>query len=710
MADEKKESLTAPSKDDKQAIKKLELEMKTAFKDGKFDDVRKKAEELKKLDPQSHIADRLIEKAEKAEKDEKKKQNAGKIKELEAKLSVAFGQGDVPKVSDLLDEIREMDPDNKKATKIENHILKAKAALDKQVMKGKIKALIEETKPLLKDQKWDEVAEKANEILKLEWNQSFAVKALKQAAKAKKTDVAKLITVEEPPKADRKPGFFAKLFKKKDKKAEAPAAKADAKTEKPVEPVPTKAEGSKTEGKDEKPAEAKPALSKAEEKPKEAAKKVEAKAEVKKAEKHVEPVPTKAEGSKAEGKPGMFAKLFRKKEKTGEKPQEAKAEEKKPEEKKGLFGMLKKKAETEEKKAPAPKTAAEKEAPKAQAAKPLAAPLPAAPKPAIPAKPAIAGGGTAAKPTSGVKPIAIAPLAPAAPAKPAIAGEGTAAKPAPAPAKPATPAAKPAAEGEKGNIFTSLFGKKESAAADEKKGKSIIDTIVEKSDKVPDLKKVPKKKVESTGEGFLKFSGAFLQFSIVFILISAGFFYVQNIDEENRVLALAGIEQNNASQLRSAANTLEKKRDEKNGLNKEIKRFQEGYVDDNIETIQTIIDARMDWPDIIAKLNEVTESVYEKNALLQYIQYSNYSYDVETGQLSTSATLSDPQGRNLTKLAEIEIAFRNYPRDPDNPDDDRKPYFYGFQEMNSFAKSFNKSTGRYLSTFSVNISTKEQKK
>jgi hypothetical protein len=176
------------------------------------------------------------------------------------------------------------------------------------------------------------------------------------------------------------------------------------------------------------------------------------------------------------------------------------------------------------------------------------------------------------------------------------------------------------------------------------------------------------------------------------------------------VLGLVGIEDNYASQLRSAADRLAVKTTEEERLGKEIVRYQEGYKDNKLTLIEQIIDARLDWPELIRKLNEVTKSIYERNDLLQYVQYNNYSYNVERAQLTVSATLSDPSGKNLTRLAELEEAFRTYPRDPNNPEDETQPYFYGLQDFRSFSKNFEKSTGRYKSSFSLSLFTEPQTK
>lgn len=826
MPDENKNK-SATAAGDKAQVKKLELDAKTAFKDEKFDEARKAIDELKKLDPENHLANHLLEKVGKAEADKKKRENAAEIKSLEEKLNMAYKAGKLPEISDLIDKIRELDPENKAAAKVETRILKAKASLDAQVKKEKVRAHCAELKDLVKAKDWDKATEKANEILKLDWGQSDALKAIKQVAKEKKVEPATLITVEAPKDAEDKLGFFARIFKKKSEKAT---------DEKPAEPVPAKAEGSKAEGKEEakpvvsaptapaKPAETKLATAPAPVKPAEPAKSAAPVAKlVKPVEaKPAEPVkpaaaptpakpatesavarskgakvsegmetdkdktlPTGRQVKKFEGELKIALKdnqetdakhaieelrkldpenkAARKAEAKMEK-EKAKLEAKANKEKiKGLTGEIKEllknqewdklikkanelnhlekdhkvaikalkeaaksrnveyttligsPAQTEAKKeetkpavpVPAPAapkvigTEAIKKTPIVAPAKPAvstAVPAPAAPKPATPAAPAPA------------KPIVAAPLV-AAPL-------GAVKKPAaPAPVTPAKPdEAKPAvagaqlAEGDKGNIFTSLFGKKEAAPAERgapKPAGSIIDTIVAKTDEKKAAKK-EKKKQPSTGEGFLKFSSALLQFSVVFILISAAFFYVQNIDQDNRALALVGIEENFASRLRAVGQELEAKQSTEKGLNKEIKDYQEGYEDKNIEVINKIIEGRLNWPRLLSKLDEVTESVYERNALSQYVQYNNYSYNVDTGKLSVSAELSDPLGRNMTKLAELERAYNNYPRDPDDPDDETAPYFYGLSEFQSFSKSFDKATGRYKTTYSLSFSTKPE--
>jgi len=858
MADENKNKKPdTAAKGDAERVKKLELDIKTAFKEERFEDVKKLAEEISSLDPENHLAERLLEKTKTVEADQLKAVNAGKIKELEAKIKLAFKAGKLPDVKTCCDEIKKLDPENKMVKKIESQIEKAKKTLEAQQKKQKVSLVSTELKALVKGKSWDKAAEKANKLLKLEWGNKVAMKALEAVAKEKKVEVKTLITVEAPKETEKKSGFFARLFKKKEK---APVSTEKKEAKKP--------EAKAAETKPDKTAEAK-------------AEKVEEKAQKTESEESL-PRPEVKTEAKKEAKPGFFAKLFKKKEKVAgakpakevEKPKEAvekkgkflvaekpktevkKAEEAKPktdkdkikaleadlkkalkerhepdakhvmeeikklepenkaikkaqdqfdkekakleaqakkekikglaneikdllkneewakavtkanellevewgnsvalnalkkiaktkkveyitlmtaqapakEEKGGFFAKLfKKKAEekhipspapskTEGKvEGPKPQTKGAEEAPKPEIKKGIAPPV--TPK-AVPAAPPPTAVGAPAP----VKPVtpAIKPVQPAAPAKPAPV---KAVVPAPVKAMAATPlgavkaaaAPKPQpAEGEpKGNIFTKLFGKKTAAPGAKKEGaekptKSIIDTIVAKTDEGKKAKM--KKKVEAgMGEGFLKFATVFLEFSVAFILVSAGFFYVQNIDQENRILVLAGIEDNYASRLHNAAIELEDKEQESKKLNRDIKKYKEGYKNEHEETIGKIVESRMDWSELLQKLNEVTESVYEKNALSQYVKYNNYSYDVGSGRLNVSATLSDPLGKNLTKLAELEEAFMYYPKDKNDPNDEREPYFYGLQEFKSYSKNLDKGTGRYKSNFTLAIFTKKPK-
>ncbi len=918
MADDNKTQNPAV---DPEKIEKLEFDLKDAFKEEDFEKARKIADEVKKLDPENHIAQRISEKMEEAEADKLREANTDKIKVLELQVKQAFKVGNLPEIEKSSEEIKKVDPANKVVRKIETKITKARAALEKQENKEKVNSMTDELKRLMEEEKWSRVEEKANEILKLDKKNNFALKALKKVDEAKPKsaiDTAKTAEVHPKGKEVKKPGLFARLFGKKkapekkegvisskEKKpalevkpkepspapevkpapapipvkppvpvAEAPkpesvkpptpvvevpkvtapattpvtlapaiqtetqkpATAPVAETPKPAEPVPAGMHAAAppkpvTPAKELKPAEpmsktekkpgffAKLFKKKAEDKPKEA---VRAPAQVKKPDpeqvkkekikdiegelKHAlkdkhEPevkrlmdeiakldpknkaikkaqdtldkektaLEAKIKKEKVKGltgeikealkdsdwkkaedkanellkadkknsfaskalkkvadakkakeakpavsakakKPGFFTRLFGKKKpsspklsldkaakaldtKVVEKPEEAK----KPEVKKTpvLAEPVTIKAEPVMPKAEPPKSVTPKVEPPKPATQPTAFTPPPKPIISIPQKPAAPAPATpqikAEKPIEKPEsktPVVAVPLADAAK------------KVAPVPAKPAGKS-----EAGKGNIFTKLFGEKETAktGAEEKPSKSIIDTIVEKTEKGKEAEKKARKPEDVTGEGLLRFATVFLEFSVAFILISAGFFYVQNIDEENRVLSLFKIEENNASRLHSAAQELEGKEEEEKKLNKEIEGYKKGEEDKNEETVQKLIEGRLDWPDLIKKLNEVTESIYEKNALSQYVQYNNYSYDVEKGLLGVSATLSDPLGKNLTKLAEIEVAFRTYP-------DKDAPYFYGLQEFNSFSKSFDTATGRYKSSFSLKLSTKPLEK
>jgi hypothetical protein len=617
MADENKKP---EPKKDVERIKKLEAELKTAFKEEHFEDVKKLGTELKKIDPENHLANRLLEKVEKASANKSRRENLEKVTALEKQMKEAFSAGRLMDIAKIAGDIKKIEPENKAVKKMEVRIDKAKASADTQVKKDKIKVISSVIKELLKNEKWDDAAKKANEILELDFKNGYALKTLKKVAKIKNVEVKTLVTVTPP---------------------------------KPAEPAPSKAEGSEAEKKEEKK--------------------------------------------------GLFGKLFKKKEEEAE-PAKAETEEKKPE--------TPAKAEAKPATPAAPVTPAPKPATPAAPVTPATPPA-EAPKPATPVKtpapktgvikPIVPSAGPSAMPpkTLGAKPVPVKPVVPPkAPTKvtPMVAVPlGTT-------QKPGTKA--PLAGKEKGNIFTNLFGKK---AEGEKPTESIIETIVAQTDQTKKVKREVKKKMDDIGEGFLRFANIFLRFSIAFIVISAAFFYAFNIDEENRVLALFG-EENNALKLKNTATELDEVKKEEKKVTREIEKYKKGYENEYKDTILYIIDNRMDWSDLIKKLNEVTESVYEKNALAQYVKYNNYSYDVKTGQLAVSATLSDPMGKNLTKLAELEEAFTYYPKDKNDPNDKSKPYFYDLKGFSSYAKAFNPATGRYTSSFSLSLSTKEKEK
>jgi len=269
---------------------------------------------------------------------------------------------------------------------------------------------------------------------------------------------------------------------------------------------------------------------------------------------------------------------------------------------------------------------------------------------------------------------------------------------------------KPEAEASKsatnGNIFTRMFGKKE----EEAQKKSIIDTIVasgEKKEKIVAPEKgaeplKPEKPKDATS--ILVFSRVFMNFCIIFIALSAAFLYVEWVDKANTMLSLVGVSENTGAKLYNAAEEVNSLAQEETDLNKEIELYKGGYDDKTFKTVQNIIAERINWPDIFAKINEVTNSVYELNDFFKYIEYNNYSFDAENGTIRVTGTLSDPLGRNLTKLVELEEAFKYYPKDQNNPDDKTLPYFTGFKEFTSFSKTLDKATGRYTSSFQLSFS------
>ncbi len=797
MSDENK---IPEAKKDVERIKKLEVELKTAFKEERFEDVRKLGGELKSANPENHLAKRLMEKVDKASADKSRRENLDKINNLEKQMKEAFSVGRLMDIAEIAGKIKKIEPENKVVKKMEARIGKAKASLDAQVKKDKIKVISSVIKELMNNEKWDDAAKKANEILDLDWGNSSAYKALKKIAKIKNVELKNLVTVTPPKKEDKpvetqgkKPGFFSKLFKKKEESSDEKLAlvkaetKEDIKTDtklaapeksvvgitessKPVEvnnvdsaAMPAKAQVSQKDEikqleeslkhalKDDNIVEAKslieeikkidpenkPAL-KAQiklDKDKEKFEKKVLKEKIKglsgeikdfiKIEDWKKIIEKSNELLKIDEKNSLAIKSIKKAE---EKSTLSKAEMPHPEQEKAvvqesgknekgnIFKQMfnkntdNKKEDISSIKAPISKPVTPP-APMAMAPKPVTPPAPMAMAP-VPVQNSTSKITTPIKPVMPTevllkaKPMVTTPLGgiqkPATPVAPIM--------PAPKPATPVSPTsvAKKAetSSSKKGNIFTKLFNKK---VEGEKPTESIIETIVAQTDQTNKVKREVKKKVDDIGERFLKFSNLFLRFSIVFIIISAAFFYIFNVDKENRTLALFGKE-NNAYVLKGAAEELDGiKKDEKN-ITKEIEKYKKGYKNEYKDTIDYIISNRMNWSDLLNKLNEVTESVYAKNALAEYVKYNNYSYDVVNGRLTVSATLSDPMGKNLTKLAELEEAFMYYPQDKDNPNEDVKPYFYNMQGFNSYSKALNQATGRYTSNFSLSLSTKEDKK
>ena len=132
--------------------------------------------------------------------------------------------------------------------------------------------------------------------------------------------------------------------------------------------------------------------------------------------------------------------------------------------------------------------------------------------------------------------------------------------------------------------------------------------------------------------------------------------------------------------------------------------YENGYTNEYEAVIQEIIDGRINWPDIMDKINNIADSIYERNNVFQYIVFNSFSFDAKAGTVNVNGTLSDPLGKNLTKLAELEEAFKYFPGSKENQDADVKPYFYNVKDLNAFSKSYNSKTGRFSSGFQFSFS------
>lgn len=204
----------------------------------------------------------------------------------------------------------------------------------------------------------------------------------------------------------------------------------------------------------------------------------------------------------------------------------------------------------------------------------------------------------------------------------------------------------------------------------------------------------------------LGFAKLFANFTVAFVVLTAGFLYVEFIDQNNTVLGLVGAE-NTGGKLHATADDLSQKEREVSVLEKEIETYQTGYQNPELTTIDSIIQKRINWPDVLFKIDEVTNSVYELNDFFKYIEYADYAFDADRQTIRISGKLSDPQGNNLTKLVELENAFKFYPKDQNNPDDPTQPFFKGFKELTTLSKTLDQETGRYVSSFQLSFDLNE---
>ena len=200
----------------------------------------------------------------------------------------------------------------------------------------------------------------------------------------------------------------------------------------------------------------------------------------------------------------------------------------------------------------------------------------------------------------------------------------------------------------------------------------------------------------------LGFAKLFANFTVAFVVLTAGFIYVEFMDKNNTVLGLVGVE-NTGAKLHAAADELSQKEREVKALEKEIEKYKTGYQNPELKTIDAIMQKRINWPDVLFKIDEVTNSVYELNDFFKYIEYTDYAFDADRQTIRISGKLSDPQGNNLTKLVELENAFKFFPKDQNNPDDPTQPFFKGFKELTTLSKTLDQETGRYVSSFQLSF-------
>ena len=200
-----------------------------------------------------------------------------------------------------------------------------------------------------------------------------------------------------------------------------------------------------------------------------------------------------------------------------------------------------------------------------------------------------------------------------------------------------------------------------------------------------------------------------LQFALLvfsFMFISSTVFFALTIDEDNLILGSIGIG-NIAKPLKDWSSKQDSKRKDYQDLQQKADEYSVLKSDKDYQIVNSIIDNRLVWSQLTKKINDITHVVYKNNDLNQNIIYSSYKYNVATGQLELKGILSDPEGKNLTKIAELEEAFKYFPGTKENPVE--RPYFYEVDNLRSFKKKLDKQTDEFKSSFHIKMLTNSPK-
>jgi len=121
----------------------LEKEMKEAFKADDFDGVKKLYDQINKIDTENRVAAKIMQKVEKAKEEKKEKEKKEKVREYVEMLKKLYKEKNVEKVSALVKEFKEYDPENKHAIKWEKKAVKLREKIN-----GKVEERPEEAKTM----------------------------------------------------------------------------------------------------------------------------------------------------------------------------------------------------------------------------------------------------------------------------------------------------------------------------------------------------------------------------------------------------------------------------------------------------------------------------------------------------------------------------------------------------------------------------------
>ena len=104
-------------KENADQLKIVENEIKLAYKEGQYDAIKKIADQINPLDPESRLAAKLLQKAEILKKKQEAKEKAKKIEEYDTMLKQLYRLAENQKFTALAQELGTFAPESRLAKK-----------------------------------------------------------------------------------------------------------------------------------------------------------------------------------------------------------------------------------------------------------------------------------------------------------------------------------------------------------------------------------------------------------------------------------------------------------------------------------------------------------------------------------------------------------------------------------------------------------------